>query len=81
MISFHASFDVKKCQFAILMLNFVIVVWGSGFLLWTLTVITQWSLLKGLSVTFQDRMSCKEEDAIVRSVADFEVPDFLVCLP
>ena len=45
-----------------------------------LTVIIQWALHLGLSVTFQDRMSCKEEDAIVRSVADFEVPDVLVCL-
>ena len=44
------------------------------------TVIIQWSLHKGLSVTFQDRMGCKEGDAIVRSIADFEVPDVLVCL-
>ena len=26
-------------------------------------------------------MGCKEEDTIVRSIADFEVPDVLVCLP
>ena len=47
------------------------------------TVIIQWPLLLGLSVTFQDRMGmgCKKEDAIVRSIADFEVPDVLVCLP
>ena len=45
------------------------------------TVIIQWSLLKGLSVTFQDRMGCKEGDDNVKSIADFEVPDFLVCLP
>ena len=32
-------------------------------------------------MTFQDRMGCKEGDATVRSVADFEVPDVLVCLP
>ena len=32
------------------------------------------------TVTFPDRMGFKEEDAIVRSVADFEVPDVLVCL-
>ena len=28
---FHASFVVKRCQFALLMSNFVIVVWGSDF--------------------------------------------------
>ena len=32
-------------------------------------------------MTFQDRMGCKEGDVIVRSIADFEVPDVLVCLP
>ena len=46
-----------------------------------LPVITQWSLHLRLSVMFQDRMSCKEEDAIVISIADFEVPDVLVSLP
>ena len=46
-----------------------------------LTVIIQWSLHLELSVTFQDRMGCKEGDAIVRSIADFEVPGVLVCLP
>ena len=45
------------------------------------TAITQWSLLKRLSVAFQDRMGCKEEDANVESNADYEVPDVLVCLP
>ena len=45
-----------------------------------LTVIIQWSLHKGLSMTFQDRMGCKEGDAIVKPNADFEVPDVLVCL-
>ena len=44
-------------------------------------VILQCSLHKGLSVTFQDRRGCKEEDAIVRSDADFEVSNVLVCLP
>ena len=37
--------------------------------------------IKGLSVTFQDRMGCKEGEAIVRSIADFELPDVLVPLP
>ena len=46
-----------------------------------LTVIIQWLLHLGLSVTFQDRMGCKEGDAIVRAVADSEVPDAFVCLP
>ena len=45
------------------------------------TVIIQWSLHRGLSVTFQDKMGCKEGDGIVRSIAYFDVPDFLVCLP
>ena len=45
------------------------------------TVITQWSLLKGPSVTFQDRMDCKEGDVFGKSIADFEMPKFLVCLP
>ena len=45
------------------------------------TVIIQWSLYKRLSVIFQVRMGCKEGDPIVRSIADFEVPDNLVCLP
>ena len=45
------------------------------------TVIIQCSLHKGLSVTFQDRMGCKEGDAIMMSIADFEVPDVLECLP
>ena len=44
-------------------------------------VSTQWSLLKGLSVPFHDRMGCKKRDAIVMSFADFEVPEVLVCLP
>ena len=39
------------------------------------TVITQWSLVKGLSVTFQDRMGCKERSA------DLEVSDVLICVP
>ena len=46
-----------------------------------LTIIIQWSLHLGLSVTFQDSMGCKEGDAIVRSTANSEVPDVLVCLP
>ena len=46
-----------------------------------LTGIIQWSLYEGLLVTFQNRMGCKEGNAIVRSVTDFEVPDVLVCLP
>ena len=38
------------------------------FLLNTLgKVITQWSLLEGLSVTFKHRMGFKKEDAVVRS--------------
>ena len=41
-------------------------------------VITQWSLLKGLSVTFQERMGGKKGDAIVSLTADFEVHDVLV---
>ena len=32
-------------------------------------------------MTLQDRMGCKEDDAIVRLIADFEVPDVLVCIP
>ena len=44
------------------------------------TVITQRSLLKRLSVTFQDGTGCKEGDDFVRSIADFELPDVLVCL-
>ena len=43
----------------------MIVVWGSEFLLQICMVITEWSLLERLSVTFQDRMGCKEGDAIV----------------
>ena len=34
-----------------------------------------------VSVTFQYRMGCKEEDAIVRSIAVSEVSEALVCLP
>ena len=81
MTSFHASFDVERCQFASMKLSFVIVVWGSEFLLRIFIVIIKWSLRKRLSVTFQDRMGCKEGDAMVRSIADFEVPDIHVCLP
>ena len=77
----HASLDLKRCQIALLMLNFVIAVWGSEFLLRMLAAITQWLLVKGLSRTFQDRKGCKEGDAIVRSIVDFEVPDVLVCFP
>ena len=29
---------------------------------------------------FYDRKGCKNRDAIVRSIADFEGPDVLVCL-
>ena len=46
-----------------------------------LTVIIQWALHLGLSVTFQYMLGCKEGDAIVRSFADFEVSDVLVSLP
>ena len=46
-----------------------------------LMVIIQWALHLRLSVTFQDRMGYKKGDAIVRSIADFEGPDVLVCLP
>ena len=63
------------------MLNFVIVAWVPEFLLRMFMVIIQWSLNIELSVKFQHRMSCKEGNAIVRSIADFEVPDILVCLP
>ena len=70
-------FDQKRCQFTLLMLNFVIVVWGSDFLLWTFTVIKQWSLLNELYVTFQDRMGCREGDAIVRSITDLRCPMFI----
>ena len=45
------------------------------------TVILQWLLHKGMSVAFQDRLGCEEGNAIVRSIADFEVPDVLVCFP
>ena len=45
------------------------------------TVITQWSLLKGLSVIFQGRIGCEEGYGIVRSNAKIEVPVVLVCLP
>ena len=45
------------------------------------TVITQLSLLKELSVTFQEGIGCKEWDATVRSITDFEVPDVFVYLP
>ena len=78
---FHAYFDINLYQSALLMLSFVIVVWGSEFLLWTFTVITQWSLLKGLSVTFHDMMGCKEGYVFMRSMVDFEEPDVRVCLP
>ena len=37
---FHASFDIKRYQFSLLTLDFVIVVWGFEFVLWTITVIT-----------------------------------------
>ena len=46
-----------------------------------LTVITQWLLHLGLFVTFQDRMGCKEGEAIVRAFVDFEAPVVRVCLP
>ena len=78
---FHASFDVSMCHFALLMLRFVIAVRDSDFLLWIITVITQWSLLEGLSVTFQDMMDCKEGHVFERSTADVEVAHVLVCLP
>ena len=45
------------------------------------TVIIQWLLYLGLYVTLQDRVGCEEGDAIVRSIADFELPDVPVCLP
>ena len=45
-----------------------------------LTVIVQWSIHLGLSLTLQDRMGCNEGDAIVSSIADFEVLGVLVCL-
>ena len=45
------------------------------------TVIIKWSLRKGLSVTFQDMMSCKEGDAIEKYIVNFEVRDVLVCPP
>ena len=32
-------------------------------------------------MTFQDRMACKESDDCVKSTADFEVHNVLVCLP
>ena len=32
-------------------------------------------------MTFQDMMGCKERDAFVSSISDFDVPDVLVCLP
>ena len=63
MTCFYVSFVVEICHFVLLMLNFVIVFWGSGILLGTLTVITQWSQLEGLRVTSKDRMGCKEGDA------------------
>ena len=63
------------------MLKFMIVVWGSEFLLSLFTVILQWSLHLGLSVTFQNRIGCKKGDVIVRSIADFEVSDVLVSFP
>ena len=78
---FNVLFDVKMCQFALLMLKFVIVVWGYEFSLRFLTVIILWSLHLGLSVIFQDRMGCKDGDAIVRSFDEFEVLDVHVCLP
>ena len=46
-----------------------------------LSVIIQWSLHKGLSVKFQDRMGYKQGDVIVKSIADFEVADVHVRLP
>ena len=42
-------------------------------------VITQWSPLKELSVTFKNRMGCKEGAAIVESIDDFKVHVVLVC--
>ena len=59
----------------------LIVFWGSEFLLRMFTVITQWPLPKGLSVTFHVRMGFKEGDSIVRSITHFEVSDVPVCLP
>ena len=44
-------------------------------------VIIQSSLHLGLFVTLQDRMGSKKSDAVMRSIADFEVPDVLVFLP
>ena len=70
---------MNSCQFALFMLKFVIVVWSSEFLICTLSVITQWSLIEGMSVTFKDRIGCKDGDPIVRSDVDFEVADVLVC--
>ena len=81
MTCFHASFVVEGNQIAISKSNFVIEVWGSEFILWTFTVIAYCLLLEGMSVTFQDRLSCKETDAIVRSFTDFEVSDIHVYPP
>ena len=66
---FHASFDVKWCYFALLMLNFVCVEWFLNFLL-TFRVITQWSLLKGFSATLQDR-NFEVLDVLVREAVLF----------
>ena len=64
-----ASFDVNRCQFALMMLGFTIfALCANGYH----TVV---------AVTFQDRIGWKKLDAIVRSIADLEVPDVLVCLP
>ena len=62
------------------MLNFWIVVLGSEFSFWFFTVITQGSLLKGLSVSFQDKLGCKEGETIAQLIADFDVPhNFFMC--
>ena len=44
-------------------------------------VITQWSLLNELSLTFQERTGCKEGEAYAKSISELEVPDVVLCLP
>ena len=73
---FLASFNIKRCEIVLLTFNFLIVLLSSEVLFWTFTFITKWWLLRGLSVTFQDRMVC-----IVRSNADFVEPVVVVSLP
>ena len=79
---FYAWLDVIRSQFSLLMLNFVILVWGTNFSLWMFTVFTKWWLLKGLSVTFQVRTGYTEGMQLWGRLSNLSCPMFLyVCQP